>query len=127
MQRNRVVYHEGLEWNHAQQAQQNHNFANYNTQQYGGPPPFDPYRQSTYTGAGSSPAFSALTPDGKMLYDGPPPAAMEKPPGESVHLKIGKKKLWLILGALAAVLVLGLSLGLGLGLGLSKSGGGSSR
>lgn len=53
--------------------------------------------------------------------------ATEKPPGESVHLRIGKKKLCIILGALAVVLVLGLSLGLGLGLGLSKSGGGSSR
>ncbi|KAG6360908.1 hypothetical protein INS49_011976 [Diaporthe citri] len=115
-----VAYHEGLELNHAQ------HFANYNPQQYGQPPPFDPYRQSTYTGTGSSPAFSALTPDGKIPFDGPPPAAMEKPPGDSVHLKIGRKKLWLILGSLAAVLVLGLSLGLGLGLGLSKSGDGSS-
>lgn len=123
VQHNRVAYHQGLEFN--LNAQHNPNFANY--QPYGGPPPFDPYRQSTYTGAGSSPAFSALTPDGKIPFDGPPPAAMEKPPGDSVHLKIGRKKLWLILGALAAVLVLGLSLGLGLGLGLSKSGDGSSR
>lgn len=118
--KNRVFYEQGLELNHAQ-----HN--RYSTQQYGHPPPFDPYRQSTYTG--SSPAFSALTPasDGKIPFGGPPPTAMEKPPGDSVHLRIGKKKLWLILGSLAVILVLGLSLGLGLGLGLSQSGEGSSR
>lgn len=116
-----VVYEGGLEYNHAQQ---NHNFANYHAQQYGGPPLFDPSRHSTYTG--SSPVFSALSPDGKIPFDGPPPMAMEKPPGDSVHLRIGRRKLWLILGSLATVLVLGLSLGLGLGLGLSKSGDGSS-
>lgn len=121
---NRVVYYQGLELN---QAQHNPNLANYSTNQYGPPPQFDHYRQSTYTG--SSPAFSSLTPasDGKIPFGGPPPMATEKPPGESVHLRIGKKKLWIILGSLAVVLVLGLSLGLGLGLGLSKSGGGSSR
>lgn len=119
-----MCYDQGPEFNHAQH---NHNFGNYNAPQYGPPPQFDPYRQSTY--AGSSPPYSALTPasDGKIPYGGPPPPGMEKPPGESVHLKIGKKKLLIILGALAAVLVLGLSLGLGLGLGLSKSGNGSSR
>lgn len=138
---NRVLYEQGLELN---QTQHNPNFVHYNTQQqygqpqygqpqygqpqYGQPPQFDPHRQSYQTG--SSPAFSALTPasDGKIPFEGPPPTGTEKAPGdEHVNLRIGKRKLWLILGAVAVVLVLGLSLGLGLGLGLSQSGSGSSR
>ena len=119
-----MAYYDGLEYNHAQH---NQNYANYNTsQQYGPPPAFDPYRQSH---TGSSPAFSSLTPasDGKMPFDGPPSAVTEKPPGDHVNLKFKRKKLWWILGALAALLVLGLSLGLGLGLGLGQSSDGSSR
>lgn len=111
-------------------AQQNPHLVNYNTQQqqYGLPPQFDHYRQSYQTG--SSPAFSSLTPasDGKIPFEGPPPTATGKPPGdEHVNLRIGKRKLWLILGSLATLLVLGLSLGLGLGLGLRQSGDSSSR
>ncbi|KAH8773590.1 hypothetical protein F5883DRAFT_641576 [Diaporthe sp. PMI_573] len=119
-----VFYEQGLELN---QAHHNPNFGNYNTQHYGQPPQFEPYRQSYQTG--SSPAFSSLTPasDGKIPFEGPPPTAMGKPPGdEHVNLRIGKRKLWLVLGSLATILVLGLSLGLGLGLGLSQSGDRSS-
>jgi hypothetical protein len=131
LEQHRVLYGQGLELNpHASQPPQHAQFVNYNAQQYQqyGQPPLehDPYRQSYQTG--SSPAFSTLTPasDGKMPFGGPPSTVAEKPEGEHVNLRIGKRKLWLILGALATILVIGLSLGLGLGLGLSQSGGGDS-
>lgn len=114
-------------------AQHNPHLRHYNAhhdgQQYGPPQQFDPYNRQSYQ-TGSSPAFSSLTPasDGKIPFDGAPPTGTENTPGnEHVNLKIGKRKLWLILGALATILVLGLCLGLGLGLGFSRSGDESSR
>ncbi|POS75741.1 hypothetical protein DHEL01_v205867 [Diaporthe helianthi] len=124
-----VFYEQGLEFNAAQHKA---NLGHYNTQpygqQYGPPPQLDPYNRQSYQ-TSTSPSFSYLTPasDGKIPFDGTPPVGTENSPGaEHVSLKIGKRKLWLILGVLATVLVLGLSLGLGLGLGLSQSGDGSS-
>ncbi|KAJ0117316.1 hypothetical protein J7T55_003729 [Diaporthe amygdali] len=126
-----VVYEQGLEYNHAQpttiynqNTQHSPPFLNYNAQQPGAPPPFDPYRQSAYTGS----SFSGWTPgsDGKTPFERPPPVGAEKSSSKDLIFRMPKKRFWLIVGGLIAVLVVGIALALGLGLGLNQSSGGSS-
>ncbi|KAI1390380.1 uncharacterized protein F4822DRAFT_428717 [Hypoxylon trugodes] len=105
---------------------------------YDGSPQFQPaqaayYQNNAYANGGYSPSAYPTHPglapqgqpywggsqDGTYLTDGSPPS--NTPPKDGMILGIRKKKFWLIIGPLIALVVIGLAVGLGAGLGTSHN------